>query len=77
MLVLTRKVGERILVRDDIRIQVLGIEGKRIRIGIEAPEWVEILREEVAGAAVPYGEVSRESRGERDFASFRARQKSR
>lgn len=47
MLVLTRKVGERIVVGDYIYITVLEVRGNRIRIGLEAPADVLILREEI------------------------------
>lgn len=47
MLILTRKIGEGIILGDDIRIAVLEIRGKQIRIGIEAPPNVVVLREEI------------------------------
>ncbi|OGP69290.1 MAG: carbon storage regulator [Deltaproteobacteria bacterium RBG_13_60_28] len=47
MLILTRKIGEGIILGDDIRIAVLEIRGKQIRIGIEAPSDVVVLREEI------------------------------
>ncbi|PLV57476.1 carbon storage regulator CsrA [Thermotoga sp. SG1] len=47
MLVLTRKVGEKIVVGNDIVITVLKIEGNSVKIGIEAPKHVKILREEL------------------------------
>ena len=47
MLILTRKIGEGIILGDDIRIAVLEIRGKQIRIGIEAPSHVVVLREEI------------------------------
>ncbi|MCD6551755.1 carbon storage regulator CsrA [Thermotoga sp.] len=47
MLVLTRKVGEKIVIGDEIVITVLKIEGNSVKIGIEAPEHVKILREEL------------------------------
>jgi carbon storage regulator len=47
MLVLGRKVGERIVVGKDIRITVTMIRGDLVRIGIEAPRQVTILREEL------------------------------
>jgi flagellar assembly factor FliW len=48
MLILTRKIGESILVGDDIRLVVLEIRGRQIRLGIEAPADVVVLREEIA-----------------------------
>jgi carbon storage regulator len=53
MLVLSRKVGECIVVADEIVIQVLGVEGCRIRLGIKAPPDVAVWREELAGAREP------------------------
>ncbi|WP_144758720.1 carbon storage regulator CsrA [Curtobacterium sp. 9128] len=50
MLVLTRKVGERILIGDDIVITVLDARGDGVRIGIDAPRGVKIQREEVVRA---------------------------
>jgi carbon storage regulator len=47
MLVLTRKTGERIRIDHDIVIEVLEIQGNRVRIGIQAPSGVAILREEL------------------------------
>ena len=47
MLVLTRKKNESIMIGHDIEVVVLGIDGDRVRIGIEAPKDVTILRKEV------------------------------
>lgn len=47
MLVLTRKVGEKVQLGDDIEIEVLSIQGNRIRLGIVAPADVKILRGEL------------------------------
>jgi flagellar assembly factor FliW len=48
VLILTRKIGESILVGDNIRLVVLEIRGKQIRLGIEAPADIVVLREEIA-----------------------------
>ncbi len=48
MLVLSRKVNESIILNDNIRITLLGIRGNQIRLGIEAPANVTVLREELA-----------------------------
>ncbi len=47
MLILTRKLGEGLFIGDDIRITVIEIRGKQIRLGIEAPQNVVVLREEI------------------------------
>lgn len=47
MLILTRRVDERIFIGDDITLCVLDIEGNRVRLGLEAPKNVAILREEI------------------------------
>ena len=53
MLVLTRKTRESILIGHDIRVTIDRIDGQRVRIGIEAPEGVKILREELAVVEKP------------------------
>lgn len=47
MLVLTRKAGERIVISDSIVVEVLEVQGNRVRIGIQAPQGVTILRQEL------------------------------
>lgn len=47
MLVLSRKAGEKIVIADNIEITILEIRGNRIRIGVDAPDHVTILRSEV------------------------------
>jgi carbon storage regulator len=47
MLVLTRKAGERIVIGDSIVVEVLEIQANRVRIGIQAPSGVTILRQEL------------------------------
>ncbi len=48
MLILSRKPGQAILIDGDIRVVVLGVEGGGVRLGIEAPSSVGIVREEIA-----------------------------
>ena len=50
MLVLSRKVGERVLLGDDIRITIVRVSGGGVRLGIEAPSDIPVVREEVADA---------------------------
>jgi carbon storage regulator len=47
MLVLSRKVGEEIVIGNDIRIKVIAIDGEKVRIGISAPKEVIVDRQEV------------------------------
>ena len=47
MLILTRKLGESITIGDDIKVSVLGIHGRQVRLGIDAPAEVVVHREEV------------------------------
>jgi carbon storage regulator len=47
MLVLTRKIGERIVIDNQIVIEVLQVKGNRVRLGIEAPVGATILRQEL------------------------------
>lgn len=47
MLVLSRKIGDRIVIGDEVVVQVLASDGHRVRIGIEAPVSVPIRREEL------------------------------
>lgn len=47
MLILTRRVGESLMVGDDITITVLGVKGNQVRIGVDAPKDVAVHREEI------------------------------
>ena len=50
MLVLTRKIGETIVIDDNVKITVVQIKGKQVRIGIDAPKETKIHREEIYNA---------------------------
>jgi len=47
MLILTRRVGETVMIGNDVTVTVLGVKGNQVRIGINAPKNVLVLREEV------------------------------
>ena len=47
MLILTRKVGESVLIGDDISITVLSVRGNQVKLGVEAPKEVSVHREEI------------------------------
>ncbi len=47
MLILTRRVGETIMVGDEVQVTVLGVKGNQIRIGINAPQEIAVHREEI------------------------------
>lgn len=47
MLILTRRVGEAVVIGDDISVTILGVKGNQVRLGVEAPKDVSVHREEV------------------------------
>jgi carbon storage regulator len=47
MLILTRRVGETLMIGDDVTVTVLGVKGNQVRIGVNAPKDVAVHREEI------------------------------
>ncbi|ESQ13260.1 MAG: hypothetical protein N838_15865 [Thiohalocapsa sp. PB-PSB1] len=47
MLILTRRVGETLMIGDDVTVTVLGVKGNQVRIGVNAPRDVAVHREEI------------------------------
>ncbi|GGK66466.1 carbon storage regulator CsrA [Amphritea balenae] len=47
MLILTRRVGETLMVGDDVTVTVLGVKGNQVRIGVNAPKDISVHREEI------------------------------
>lgn len=57
MLILTRRVGEAVMIGDDVTITVLGVKGNQVRLGIDAPRSTPVHREEI------YRRIKREQTG--------------
>ena len=57
MLILTRRVGETLMVGDDVTVTVLGVKGNQVRIGVNAPKEIAVHREEI------YERIKREKTG--------------
>ena len=47
MLILTRRVGETLMIGDEVTVTVLGVKGNQVRLGINAPKTVSVHREEI------------------------------
>ncbi len=57
MLILTRRVGETLMVGDEVTVTVLGVKGNQVRIGVNVPKEVAVHREEI------YQRIQREKDG--------------
>ena len=47
MLILTRRIGETLMIGDDVSITVLGVKGNQVRVGVNAPKDIAVHREEI------------------------------
>jgi carbon storage regulator len=61
MLILTRRVGEALMIGDQVSVTVLGVKGNQVRIGINAPKDVAVHREEI------YQKIRKEDGADGDF----------
>ena len=48
MLILTRKIGESLIIDDRIRVSVMGVKGNQVRLGVDAPKEIRVFREEIS-----------------------------
>ena len=60
MLILTRRVGETVMIGNDVTVTILGVKGNQVRVGINAPKTVAVHREEI------YERIKREQEGTGD-----------
>ncbi len=58
MLILTRRVGETVMIGNEVTVTVLGVKGNQVRIGVNAPKDVAVHREEI------YERIKREGEGD-------------
>jgi carbon storage regulator len=62
MLILSRKVNEKIMIGDDISISVIEVRGDQVRLGVDAPRSVKVFRQEVFDAIKAENKAAAESR---------------
>lgn len=62
MLILSRKVNEKIMIGDDISVSIIEVRGDQVRIGVDAPKTVKVFRQEVYDAIRAENKAAAESR---------------
>jgi len=62
MLILSRKVNEKIMIGDDISVSIIEIRGDQVRIGVDAPKTVKVFRQEVFDAIKAENKAAAESK---------------
>lgn len=68
MLILTRRVGETIMIGDEVTVTVLGVKGNQVRVGINAPTTIAVHREEIYERIKLEQEADRARKGSREVA---------
>jgi len=62
MLILSRKVNEKIMIGDDISVSIIEIRGDQVRVGVDAPKTVKVFRQEVFDAIKAENKAAAESK---------------
>ena len=61
MLILSRKVGEKVMIGDEISVSIIEVRGDQVRIGVEAPKTVKVFRQEVFDAILAENKAAAQS----------------
>ena len=70
VLILTRRVGEKVMIGDDVSVTVLRVKGNQVRLGVEAPKSVSVQREEIFNRMRSEAEASGEPGEEAEESSL-------